>query len=186
VLKYPARRDQLRDEHRAKAVEMEGSGIADLAWTRSIEYFVVRGICDYCDSNKGDDWHDYAAVVAAAYTRVLLSSLSSPSKSLNRRNVLVAVAVAVPAAAVSAVALIHGNSPPQMGQVYIEAVQPPVDLSIDGVFIGRLTTDLPFTTVDLDEGNHRVLAESAHSQYERLVQLKRGSSFMVQIPPLAK
>jgi nucleoside phosphorylase len=186
VLKNPARRDQLRDEHRAKAVEMEGSGIADLAWTRSIEYFVVRGVCDYCDSNKGDDWQDYAAVVAAAYIRLLLSSLSSPSKRLNMRDVLVAVAVAVPAVAVSAVALIHGNPPPQMGQVYIEAIQPPVDLSIDGIFIGRLTTDIPFTTVDLDEGNHRVLAESAHTHYERLVQLKGGSSFMVQIPPLAK
>ena len=79
-LKNSIRRDQLRNEHRAKAVEMEGSGIADLAWTRSIEYFVVRGVCDYCDSNKGDYWQDYAAVVAASYTRVFLSTVSSPSK----------------------------------------------------------------------------------------------------------
>jgi nucleoside phosphorylase len=29
VLKNPIKRDQLRNEHRAKAVEMEGPGIAD-------------------------------------------------------------------------------------------------------------------------------------------------------------
>jgi hypothetical protein len=81
VLKNAGKRDQLRDEHGVKAVEMEGSGIADAAWTRSSEYFIVRGICDYCDANKRDDWQAYAAVVAAAYTRVLLSTVPSEGRS---------------------------------------------------------------------------------------------------------
>ncbi|OLN92294.1 Kinesin light chain 1 [Colletotrichum chlorophyti] len=32
---------------------------------------VVRGISDYCDSHKNDQWHGYAAAVAAAYARQL-------------------------------------------------------------------------------------------------------------------
>ena len=42
-------------------------------------YLVVRGICDYCDSHKNDDWQQYAAVVAAAYTRALIESIAKNS-----------------------------------------------------------------------------------------------------------
>jgi len=73
VLKNPIKRDRLRDKFRVKAVEMEGAGIADAAWfSDKAGYLVVRGICDYCDSSKGDQWQAYAAAVAAAYTRALL------------------------------------------------------------------------------------------------------------------
>jgi hypothetical protein len=57
------------------AVEMEGSGVADATWDLSAGYFIIRGICDYCDANKTDIWQDYAAIVAAGYTRALLESL---------------------------------------------------------------------------------------------------------------
>jgi hypothetical protein len=33
---------------------------------------VIRGICDYSDSHKNDEWHAYAALTAAAYARALL------------------------------------------------------------------------------------------------------------------
>src|SRR5579871_802930 len=187
VLKNPTRRDQLRDEHRVKAVEMEGSGIADLAWTRSIEYFVVRGISDYCDANKRDEWQDCASVVAAAYTRVLLSTLSSRGKQWTPRGPLTAVAVTALMAAISAVALIQANPPAKRSaQLYVEATQPPVELRIDGVLIRSLTADLPFTTVDLAEGNHRVVATSANLRYEQLVQVRGGTSTIVRIPPVAR
>jgi nucleoside phosphorylase len=75
LLKDVVERDILRDKFGVKAVEMEGSGIADATWSHEIGYLVVRGICDYCDANKGDVWQDYAAVVAAAYTRALLESI---------------------------------------------------------------------------------------------------------------
>ncbi|MGB0383907.1 MAG: AAA-like domain-containing protein [Ardenticatenaceae bacterium] len=75
LLKNPLKRDQLRDTFGVKAIEMEGSGIADATWNDSIGYLVVRGICDYCDHNKNDLWQGYAAVVAAAYTRALLESM---------------------------------------------------------------------------------------------------------------
>jgi len=75
LLKNALKRDQLRDKFGVKAIEMEGSGIADATWNDSIGYLVVRGICDYCDGNKNDLWQGYAAVVAAAYTRALLESM---------------------------------------------------------------------------------------------------------------
>lgn len=77
LLKNPLKREQLRDSFGVKAVEMEGSGIADAAWTVEVQYLVVRGVCDYCDRNKGDNWQVYAAVVAAAYTRALLEATPS-------------------------------------------------------------------------------------------------------------
>jgi nucleoside phosphorylase len=75
LLKNPHKRDDLRDKFGVKAVEMEASGVADATWNHEIGYLVVRGICDYCDKNKNDLWQEYAAVVAAAYTRALIESM---------------------------------------------------------------------------------------------------------------
>jgi nucleoside phosphorylase len=80
VLKDPKKRDELRNRFGVRAVEMEGSGIADATWEwEKAGYFIVRGICDYCDKrNKGElgeHWQSYAAVVAAAFTRALIESL---------------------------------------------------------------------------------------------------------------
>lgn len=80
LLKNPLKRDALRDKFHVKAVEMEGSGIADATWHHEVGYLVVRGICDYCDSRKNDDWQKYASIVAAAYTRALLEKMPSPNK----------------------------------------------------------------------------------------------------------
>lgn len=76
LLKNPVLRDQVRDQFGVKAVEMEASGIADATWTAGSGYLIVRGVCDYCDSAKGDKWQLYAAAVAAGYTRALLASMS--------------------------------------------------------------------------------------------------------------
>ena len=75
--KNPFKRDALRDKFGVRAIEMENSGIADAAWVKNVDYFAVRGICDYCDSCKNDKWHGYAAVAAAAYTRTLLQKIPS-------------------------------------------------------------------------------------------------------------
>lgn len=84
LLKDPIIRDRLRKDLSAKAVEMEASGVADASWINEVNYFAVRGMCDYCDGNKNDIWQKYASIVAAAYTKALLVSVpgivSSPSK----------------------------------------------------------------------------------------------------------
>ncbi|KAF3291522.1 hypothetical protein TWF970_000736 [Orbilia oligospora] len=49
--------------------EMEAAGLT------SFPYIVIRGICDYADSQKNDDWQKYAAAVAAAYAKELLESI---------------------------------------------------------------------------------------------------------------
>lgn len=74
------KRDQLRDQHKVKAVEMEGYGVADATWEyEKVGYLVVRGICDYCDVRtknlQTDAWKRYAAMVAAAYVRALIEAM---------------------------------------------------------------------------------------------------------------
>jgi nucleoside phosphorylase len=89
LLTNPHKRDKLRDQFGVKAVEMEASGIADASWNHEVGYLVIRGICDYCAPNKNDVWQDYAAMIAAAYTRALLESIpsvgSAKGKSMQRK-----------------------------------------------------------------------------------------------------
>ena len=75
LLKNPTKRDLLKSTYGVLAVEMEASGIADATWNHNVGYLVVRGICDYCDTHKNDLWQEYAALVAAAYTRSLIEML---------------------------------------------------------------------------------------------------------------
>ena len=48
--------------------EMEAAGLMN-----NFPCLVVRGICDYADAYKNKRWQPYAAAVAAAYTKELLS-----------------------------------------------------------------------------------------------------------------
>jgi nucleoside phosphorylase len=77
LLKSATTRDILRDRFNARAVEMEASGVQNAAWHQGKDVFVVRGICDYCDAAKNDDWQKYAALVAAAYARSLVEAMPS-------------------------------------------------------------------------------------------------------------
>lgn len=86
LLKNSKKRDYLRENFGVKAVEMESSGVADATWNHRIGYLSVRGICDYCDSNKGDKWQKYAAVIAAAYTRTLLENTYSTETTATESN----------------------------------------------------------------------------------------------------
>ena len=83
----PLRRDALRDRHKIKAVEMEGSGVADAGWIGHVGYLVIRGTCDYCNSTKSDAWHYYAALIAAAYARTVIEHVHSDDTSLNNAGV---------------------------------------------------------------------------------------------------
>lgn len=73
--KDPGQRDMLRDKWDVRAIEMEGSGFQNAAWMLGHDVMIVRGICDYCDAFKNDDWQPYASLVAAAYARAMVESL---------------------------------------------------------------------------------------------------------------
>lgn len=63
-------RDRLAEQYGILCFEMEAAGLMD-----GLPTLVIRGICDYCDSHKLKKWQGYAALTAAAYARILLSSL---------------------------------------------------------------------------------------------------------------
>jgi nucleoside phosphorylase len=73
VVKNPKDRDRLCQKYNdAICFEMEAAGIMD-----EIPCLVVRGICDYADTHKQDEWHYYAAAVAAAYCKAILREVDS-------------------------------------------------------------------------------------------------------------
>ncbi|KAJ1326978.1 ankyrin repeat domain-containing protein 50 [Microdochium nivale] len=61
-------RDRLGEDLNVHCIEMEAGGI-----TNEIPCLVIRGICDYADNRKNDDWQEYAAATAAAYAAYLLT-----------------------------------------------------------------------------------------------------------------
>ncbi|KAI2611823.1 nucleoside phosphorylase domain-containing protein [Hypoxylon sp. NC1633] len=69
VIKDAELRDRINDdlEGNVLCVEMEAAGLMN-----DFPCIVIRGICDYADSHKNDDWQEYAAVIAAGYARELL------------------------------------------------------------------------------------------------------------------
>lgn len=75
VQKNAKKRDALHEQHNVIAIEMESSGVSDATHLENHGYIAVRGICDYCDSQKNDEWQEYAAAVAAAYTYALIKSI---------------------------------------------------------------------------------------------------------------
>lgn len=72
VMKDARSRDLIGEELDALYFEMEAAGLMDV-----IPCLPIRGICDYSDSHKSDEWQGYASATAAAYGRVLLERLPS-------------------------------------------------------------------------------------------------------------
>jgi nucleoside phosphorylase len=68
VMKDGQMRDRLAKKHGMLCFEMEAAGLMN-----QLPCLVIRGICDYCDSHKNKEWQGYAAITAAAYTKILLS-----------------------------------------------------------------------------------------------------------------
>ncbi|RDW90705.1 uncharacterized protein DSM5745_02480 [Aspergillus mulundensis] len=83
VIKDSETRDRLAQELGVICFEMEAAGLMN-----QIPCLVVRGICDYSDSHKNKNWQGYAALTAAAYSKVLLSTLKPRTvnhiRSLNK------------------------------------------------------------------------------------------------------
>lgn len=75
LIKDEKRRDQLHGELNALAYEMEGAGLAIASGINNFGYVIIRGICDYADKDKNDDWQRYAALSAASFARALIEEL---------------------------------------------------------------------------------------------------------------
>ncbi|KAM0255135.1 hypothetical protein ACHAQJ_006058 [Trichoderma viride] len=63
-------RDKLAKERGILCFEMEAAGLMN-----RFPCLVIRGICDYSDTHKNDEWQGYAAMMAAAYAKDLLRRL---------------------------------------------------------------------------------------------------------------
>jgi nucleoside phosphorylase len=75
VIGDPRFRDEVTSpDRKIRALEMEGYGfsVAALEAEQNIPHLVIRGLCDYADQTKADEWHAYASASAAAYARHLL------------------------------------------------------------------------------------------------------------------
>lgn len=75
LLKDAKFRDDLNQRHGIIAFEMEGAGVAIVAANLNLGYLDVRGICDYGDMEKNDDWQRYASVCAASFARAVLEEV---------------------------------------------------------------------------------------------------------------
>jgi nucleoside phosphorylase len=69
VMKDAMERDKIsKDSGGAICFEMEAAGLMN-----DFQCVVIRGISDYSDSHKNDEWHAYAAAVATGLTKEILS-----------------------------------------------------------------------------------------------------------------
>ncbi|KAH8663560.1 nucleoside phosphorylase domain-containing protein [Tricladium varicosporioides] len=67
LIKNAKLRDALRDKYNIVCFEMETAGLLNI-----LPVAVIRGVCDYADTHKNDEWHGYAAATAAAFAKGLL------------------------------------------------------------------------------------------------------------------
>ncbi|KAL5041989.1 nucleoside phosphorylase domain-containing protein [Aspergillus fruticulosus] len=70
VMKTGIIRDRIARQLDVICFEMEAAGLMDI-----LPCLPIRGICDYADSHKNNEWQRYAAATAAAYARELLEEL---------------------------------------------------------------------------------------------------------------
>lgn len=74
LMKDAKLRDKLAGEKDVLCFEMEAAGLMN-----HFPCLVIRGICDYSDTHKNEDWQAYAAMTAAAYAKDLLENIA-PNK----------------------------------------------------------------------------------------------------------
>jgi nucleoside phosphorylase len=67
LIRDPDFAETARKKYSILCFEMEAAGLDNFP------SLTIRGISDYCDTHKNDDWHQYAALAAAAHAKELLS-----------------------------------------------------------------------------------------------------------------
>lgn len=74
VVKKAFSRDTIAKRENVICFDMESAGLMN-----EFPCLVIRGISDYADSHKNGNWQPYAAVVAAAYAKLLLLGIPRQS-----------------------------------------------------------------------------------------------------------
>ncbi|KAL4732806.1 NACHT domain-containing protein [Aspergillus similis] len=69
-------RDELRDTYNVIGLEMEAAGVMN-----EIPVGNIRGVCDYGDEQKNKEWQPYAAVMAVAFAKAVLSEITPKSST---------------------------------------------------------------------------------------------------------
>ncbi|PYH67355.1 purine and uridine phosphorylase [Aspergillus vadensis CBS 113365] len=69
-------RDELAQREGIIGLEIEGAGVCSL-----FPSLVIKGVCDYADSHRNEDWQDYAAATAAACTKAFLQHWATDAMS---------------------------------------------------------------------------------------------------------
>jgi hypothetical protein len=82
-------------------VEIEAAGLMD-----SFPCVIIWGIYDYADSYKNKEWQGYAAAIAAAYAKELLTIIHKQSVTDSRATLLVTKCEFLPNKACSSACLI--------------------------------------------------------------------------------
>ncbi|QPC58020.1 hypothetical protein HYE67_000251 [Fusarium culmorum] len=77
VIKSAEYRDQLAASKDAIGFEMESVGVWEV-----FPCVVIKGVSDYADSHKNDDWHEFAAASAAACTKAFLKYWDSSKQQM--------------------------------------------------------------------------------------------------------
>ncbi|KAI9147072.1 Ankyrin-2 [Paramyrothecium foliicola] len=85
VIKSATKRDKFAKKG-VSCIETEAAGAAN-----DFACLVIRGISDYCDTHKNDQWHKYAALAAAVVARLFLDKLN-PSLVNGQENLQQALA----------------------------------------------------------------------------------------------
>jgi nucleoside phosphorylase len=69
LLNAGSKRNELRDKYGVIGLNMRAGGVL----MRSIPVVIIRGVCGYGDEHKYPEWQLYAAAMAAAYAKAVLS-----------------------------------------------------------------------------------------------------------------
>ncbi|QMW26979.1 hypothetical protein G4B84_002268 [Aspergillus flavus NRRL3357] len=80
VVKHAPTRAQIKQKHGAICLEMEAAGLIN-----NFPCIVIRGISDYANSHKNDQWHSYAAATAAACAKELLGFVQPTALDAERK-----------------------------------------------------------------------------------------------------
>jgi nucleoside phosphorylase len=78
LMKTAKMKDEMMNKFRIIGLEMEGAGT-----NRVVNAVMIRGVCDYGDRNKNDEWQPFAAARAASYAKEMLSKIQPPESIRN-------------------------------------------------------------------------------------------------------